>query len=157
MNKKIIFGGVIFAILLFSVFASIFLINQIRLIKCNAIKEIDNRDLCYSNIAGDSGNVSICKKINTVAYKDVCFSNVGVKNQDAALCEQSGSQRDFCLDKVAIARGDLTLCDILSDKEYDKPTCYLRIAENKKDPSICQMIESDSIKENCFNLVNKIK
>ncbi|MEK7658975.1 MAG: hypothetical protein AAB352_03875 [Patescibacteria group bacterium] len=127
-------------------------VNAIAVLK-NDISLCDKSDMdtCIAKIAQNRNDSQLCEQVQSQTFKDVCFSVIGQNLVDSALCEKAGTQKDFCYSKVAVLKEDLTLCNKLTDKQYDEPFCYLRVAEKKKDTSICQMITVDSIKENCLN------
>ncbi len=76
-------------------------------------------------------DISSCEKDDN---KYLCLVGLALYNQDPSLCEQAASldERDY------------------NDKTFIWGECYHRIAVEKKDLKVCDMIDNDVYKDSCY-------
>ncbi|MBN2458409.1 hypothetical protein JXB31_04745 [Candidatus Woesearchaeota archaeon] len=127
MNKTVIFAMLVVSLFLFSGCDLLFVDEEIQ------------------DIA-KSGDYSDCASLDTSEDKnriERCYSYVGRKQDDPSACAAaSGSYRDECYEDVAVDLGREDLCNEISSK-YDKRSCFVDIAVDKKSPGICANLEGD--------------
>jgi len=101
-----------------------------------------------------STTVEDCRKIpKNVKY--ICYTQVAGRTKDLSICnlippsvESFG--RSSCIASVAKSTGDSTLCDGLTENGYSvKALCYKDVAEETKNPSLCEKIDDKFWKERC--------
>ena len=101
-----------------------------------------------------------CAKFNDVNKLDSCYVNFAIKNKDIMLCNKTRSDNyyyNFCLSQVTDHDSNqqlnhLEICEIYRPDDYlSQDTCYLVVARDRKEPSICQKIKSDSTKNECIS------
>ena len=85
--------------------------------------------------------------------KNKCILNIARNLEDASICYQitndNQRQRD-CIRYIAEDKGDILLCEI---PEVDSDMCYFNIARGKKEngnPEICNHIDNSGLKYDCY-------
>lgn len=71
--------------------------------KCNGLKELWQRNMCYSSSAADKRDSSLCEQI-IVSEKDetsgqnkkLCYKNVAVRTKNSSLCYLAGEYQGEC-------------------------------------------------------------
>ena len=126
---------------------------------CEKMRDRDAVYICYSNVA-ENNDDSICSKIINESYRDYCYRvriNRGYSN-DSSICSRIVDQeaRAFCYDKIARRTKDPELCEkarLVYDQCYKENLtwckhygnwpdwCYLDIAIDENEPSLCDKIE----------------
>jgi hypothetical protein len=110
---------------------------------CNKIRDSDERNYCLGIVEADT---SFCDKINAVGLKESCKFGAIISKDNVSLCNTFGEEdRNTC---IAIINEDASLCEGM--EEYDRNNCYLPVAHAKKDPSLCNKITYESMKEICL-------
>ena len=56
--------------------------------KCNQISDINQRDLCYWDLAFKINSAEPCKNIGLLNTKDNCYYELAWRTEDAQICEQ---------------------------------------------------------------------
>ena len=80
----------------------------------------------------------------------LCDAGQGMKNLDPELCAKGeGAYRDTCYLNVARDTVDASLCEKI-EREQFKASCYRDIVEKNKDKSLCEKITIKYIKDNCL-------
>ena len=103
------------------------------------IKDQDNKNDCYSNLAYETKNDDFCDKIeeikddaaHSLESKLDCYLSYGPKKITPALCQR--------LEYV--------------EKEYGvkiSPACYSSMAANKQDPQYCEKLKYKDSRQACF-------
>jgi hypothetical protein len=87
-------------------------------------------DMCYFELALDRENISLCRKVrNTDSWYDYTAAKCGAQ--------------------IAMYQGEPSLCDELSFvSKYD---CYLELASELEDPSVCAEISSVRKRDDCYS------
>ena len=153
------------------------------IIECDNISNINYKDICYSNIAENNKNVSICRNIddehlriqrdciaNSVLSNDnittacsqfsmsmsMCYSFLAKVKQYTSICEGENSDigKDNCYSYFALNMTDVSICNKVSDN--NKAFCLSNIATATKNISVCLMISNSSdYKDLCKKWVNE--
>lgn len=110
---------------------------------CDETKNLDMKEICYSEVSGLTGDYSLCEKLTLSSYKNNCYINAyKSKKDDPLLCEKVSdtAERQKCYYLVAVTTGDPKYCEMSKDYDvaYMADDCYTKIAEMKKDPSYCE-------------------
>jgi len=107
------------------------------------------KESCYASMAAELGELNICEKISDVYVKDGCFLAVAITMKDEEICNKMSDDEVIekaiigisdCYNSVAIAKNEIELCD--NDGFYYSD-CIKKIIENKKDLSLCEIIDSE--------------
>lgn len=104
------------------------------------------RDGCFWYLALKRIDPQLCFRISGQGeyYYSDCILEIAVKKQDSNLCEYlSPSQRDSCVEDLALRLGKSEFCERLSD-EFSKNSCYFNVATEKKDTKICDKMTNFS-------------
>lgn len=102
---------------------------------------------CYSEIAEDKNDSSICEKIDWDDYsKENCYSNLSISKKDTSLCDSlEESRKSNCYLTIeiqkAVEKGDDSICEREDIK--DKDNCYYEFITEKKDISFCEKLSAD--------------
>src|SRR3989338_9104071 len=88
-------------------------------IACDSVSDASAREHCWQKTAIVKGKPELCEKISDPAPKAKCYSELAVKLKDASLCDSAqggivGDDPRECLQAVARATGDKSLCDRIS-------------------------------------------
>ncbi len=88
-------------------------------IACDSVSDASAREHCWQKTAIVKGNPELCEKISDPAPKAKCYSELAVKLKDPKLCDSVnggfvGEDPFECLQAVAAATGDKSLCDRIS-------------------------------------------
>ncbi len=113
---------------------------------------------CYSSIAAEKKDLSICDQISLSNEKENCYSRVAGSKKDPTICEKikEGWKKDDCYAGVAIARKDPRLCNKISGiGTCDDVCCYTGIARVKQDPKICDLINDEFLRHYCYQEIGE--
>ena len=88
-----------------------------------------------SSRTGEPKSVSDCEQLTNSDAKDECYTNVAIETGDASLCEKTTKLKDACYFEVAVETKDDNLCEkIIATKGiYSRDRCYDAIARAIKD------------------------
>lgn len=83
------------------------------------------KDICYLYFAEGATDLSICEKIHSREQKDWCYSKIAYNKKESSICDekiQSIVVKDSCYYNVATEMIDFSLCEKIQDKE-EKDLC----------------------------------
>ena len=105
---------------------------------------------CYTNLAIEKRDPSICQRIKMNLSRDECINKVAVSTYDSSLCEMIGDNlsRDECINKVAVSTYDSSLCEMIGDN-WKKKNCYKDIAIKTSNRSLCEKLEDELSIRDC--------
>lgn len=116
---------------------------------CKLIGSVSTRNSCYSKIADNTGDKSLCMNIRknrgTLEDKYECYEDfiTGIEDRDFCIYDLKGDEeaQDECFSRIAGKENNVVLCDDLSleDSQMD---CILDIASELQDTSLCQLIRT---------------
>jgi hypothetical protein len=112
-------------------------------------------DICYYELALDRENVSLCRKIrNTDSWYSYtsaeCGAEIALYRGDAKLCDELTFLSKYdCYLKVATQLEDSSICAEISSKGK-MDDCYVSLASTLYDPTICGQISSESKTDDCL-------
>jgi hypothetical protein len=103
-------------------------------------------------MAGLKNDETICKDIRSGSVKDDCIQKVAIATSGNLLCAkiQDKNKRNYCLITVARELKDYMTCGSIEYKSYDYYTCLRGVAVETKDNSLCQTFEDPAQKESCL-------
>lgn len=102
---------------------------------CNILyHDDDQKQSCYD----------ICKAANKISSDDIEDCN---EIQDT---DSSFITKDVCIQSKAVQMKKPEYCDMVEDKNM-KDSCYLGVADEMNDKSLCQKIENSILKLGCEN------
>ena len=142
------------------------------------------RDLCFSSIAKEKLDYTLCEKMDDGWMKDYCFSDVAKLTQNNELCNKItgefekeecsrivselesgycenltvGSERDLCIWRRATLSNNLSDCKNINKIEgmFDsRDSCYRSIAVRTNDPKTCEHITNKKVRERCLSSVSE--
>lgn len=112
-------------------------------------------DMCYYELALDRENISLCRKVRgTDSYYGYtaaqCGAEIAMYKGDSQLCEElSFISKYDCYLELATNLEDASICgEITSVRKRDD--CYSSLASALEDPSICKEISTESDKDECI-------
>lgn len=119
---------------------------------CGNLRENYYKDICYLRMAVIKNDESICYRRSNDDRVSLCIS--GLK-RDNKFC---GNIRDTptkssCYLWVAYLREDPALCNNRNMIEEDRDLCYLDIAIQKYNLTLCEKIKDADVREYCHNAV----
>jgi len=114
--------------------------------ECDAIYDVNEREMCYVKIAMDTKDASICPKLNLEA--DQCYDGVANRTQNVALCDNivNAGRQSLCY--LAFSEDDPSLCAKMGDESI-RDQCYSDAAYHTGDKSYCENIESEISRQLC--------
>ena len=129
---------------------------------CEKIATQHDKDGCYQGIANKKADASLCDKVSVTEQRDYCLAGVSVKKKDLELCQQIGTlqYQQMCYQQITgktqtdtqtTPTGD---CSSLSSP-IDQYNCYVKQAEIKNNPVLCNQMQSQDFKDNCYSQVAK--
>ncbi|MBU0661939.1 MAG: hypothetical protein ABH854_01745 [Candidatus Diapherotrites archaeon] len=144
----------------------------------------DAKEACYLSIALSKNAPELCgdeKAISNTGLRDKCYSEIAFENEDKTLCaEVSGGHRQDCYRAVetllmhteskktyelAIETGNEKLCEEVIESPlgpkdysggYSEGFCYYRIAVQTRDHSLCEKAylgEDDNETQSCHDQI----
>jgi hypothetical protein len=101
---------------------------------------------CYSQMAENKKDLSLCDKIVDKYGKQGCIYNVALAMNDAAACAKLTDQTSngLCTAKVALTKKDPGLCKGIPG-DLEKANCYSDIATVTGDKSLCNNLQGQSV------------
>jgi hypothetical protein len=117
----------------------------------------------------DSSMNNGCEGKKTQEEKDWCFNSLAKSNNNWEFCEKISSTtnyetenyflRDFCYESVAYSTKNIEICKKISSDTSDSFDCEdtvnLKIAQDTKDSSKCNLIKDTYWKERCVIEIGK--
>lgn len=138
---------------------------------CSIIVDEDSQDICNGFfIMKIDATKEMCESTNELFLKELCEMSLAILEKDIGKCQKAEiigyDNISTCLAGIGMKHNDIKACDMIDinigefeeDKklrEMTKDLCYLKIAENKNDPSICQKITDPKQKNICENSLKK--
>lgn len=100
--------------------------------------------------------VEDCLSRRDTAIRDYCFEKLAHTKKDITICENIGDQRYLatCYGPFVKTKEDLVYCDRLTD-EFENSRCYGAVAIRTRDIQICELIEADISRETCYMELGK--
>ena len=146
------------------ILVTLFLVScsQVKIPECEKIKEnkwADKRDIqdsvnsCYIRFAETSRDDSICKGLSGrhstsgILAIDQCFWRVAAAKQEIGMCDMISDKKyakNMCIQAVGISKRDIDLCDTyFSDSKLIgyRIGCYSGVAAEKGDLGTCEEIK----------------
>ncbi|MEK7227415.1 MAG: hypothetical protein AAB641_00810 [Patescibacteria group bacterium] len=130
---------------------------------CNKIQGSRAKEYCILHVSGSGGLVpeTAVKKGNCanpdIEAQDYCYADDAFTFEDPTLCEkvQDPAKKDDCYAPmtVALASNIENTCGKIQDIEK-KERCYGGVAQAKRDFKICDMINNEGVKNECYRSVS---
>ena len=97
-------------------------------VRCDGFKEPSFQGICYTNLAIDQKDVSICAKVAGLASVNGCYKEVAIAAKDALICAKidDGLLLDSCYNRVGALTNDKSVCDKIKDVSL-RNGCYSEI------------------------------
>ena len=114
---------------------------------CEEIQQEFNRSDCYMKLIEGTEDPELCSKILEGQWRDVCFTEIAKNKKDEGPCEKV-AKKDSCYLDIAIETEDESICENAGQL---KDACYGYIASQKKDELLCEKITGgDSVRGICY-------
>ena len=99
---------------------------------------------------GNSSTVR-CDQFKDSSLEASCYTNLAIDRKDVSICSNVAGLGSIngCYKEVAIAKLDETICARIDDNLM-KDSCYNRVGSLTKDKSVCNMIKDQNLKNGCF-------
>ena len=118
---------------------------------CGNIVDEEKANRCYVGIAVETNDVMICEKVtNQTKYKDWCYSKIAVNKKEESLCQKiiDDDTRDGCYWEINQENLDYSVCEKLKNPET-KDYCYSKVAVENIDAEGCAQIINEESKNLC--------
>lgn len=131
-----------------TILLTILFISAILLVSCSqeevASDTLDVVDSCADGSCVTptkdySQKIAECKEISDPENQGDCLSEIALLSDDLELCFEAGPMESKCLEAVANARGDSSICRYVTRDAY-KDNCFTDAAVKEKDPSLCEEV-----------------
>lgn len=112
---------------------------------------IDDRNLCYHQVANVSANASICSRISESFRKDTCSRDIAKFTSRPALCSaiENTYNRNTCYFSIIYnQKYTLAACDEIDYQNW-KDECYKKFAVDNKNSTVCDSISDKLVKADC--------
>jgi hypothetical protein len=133
MNIKLCFFFIAFSLIFFgcTVVKQYDSETQKKLEECDK-KDQFWKDTCFSLVAQDINDLTICDKITTQPTYDLCYISVAINLEDPTICEKLSDQasKDYCYDEFAIQLNQPELCDKIQNPDVLE-SCQNLASNNK--------------------------
>ncbi len=129
---------------------------------CEGLGVIGRYD-CYSKLATQLEDTSMCDFINSTQKRDDCLDNYLSENSyyinDWSFCEKfsaTSGNREYCYYEAAISTYETSYCDKLKQDtgysylSYSKTGCYAQIATGQQDPGVCSQLGTTPLRDACY-------
>jgi hypothetical protein len=131
-------------------------INQGDPAVCESVGLVAKSD-CYSEIAKQTSDISVCMKISSADKRDSCMYDYISVNYDRisdwSICGNMSSKSydgSYCYETAAEQTHDVKYCDKLSYGVYgSKGSCYATIAKADRNPGLCDKLTGTD-KDDCY-------
>ncbi len=116
------------------------------------------RDACFTNVAKQKNDSSICAYAVTRMYVNLCYEYFALASNDVKLCSKKYDEldRDDCYAALARQTGNASSCGLIVSGFVDKAlhdVCYDDVARKYGDPAACSGIKRDYYRYNCYAAV----
>ncbi len=111
----------------------------------------DRIDNCYSKIAVNQEDTTICDQIRNKDYSGPCYGDIAIATENEELCAKATHEVDSCYGKIAIAKNDEEICKKIDSDGYTKSNCFEKIAIEKVDQFICKQLEHEDDQDRCLS------
>ena len=145
---------------------------------CEKIFEESEKERCLSELARQTGDYKICDNIKnrilknqclinayynlndqtacelldkdlTVATRDQCYFKTALNKKEENLCKKAGEFSDSCYYTLAIEKGNMEICDEMTDSDL-RNYCYYYNSIKNSSVRPCQLISEDGFKNLCL-------
>ncbi|MFA5929409.1 MAG: hypothetical protein WC861_00850 [Candidatus Micrarchaeia archaeon] len=118
---------------------------------CSKIPGADRRNYCMGRAKEDMGT---CLLISDASLRDGCIEYVAEARQNESLCDLMSGYMFECISNISIEKGNVSICNRLSPQPgYDyasgRDVCYISYASSTKDPSLCTQLWCNRSVANC--------
>ncbi|MCC7552329.1 hypothetical protein KO317_01525 [Candidatus Micrarchaeota archaeon] len=126
-----------------------------HIVYCHNLSNYRKKD-CYATLALNNKNISFCNYLKGEEY-EYCISNSIYLPEHIVYCQNlnlTTNRLDIekCYLNLAVNSGNDSICEEI---EFYKNVCYSRVAEKQQNVSICNKI-TDYSKDSCYNSLAKI-
>ncbi|MDO8625362.1 MAG: hypothetical protein Q7R47_04740 [Candidatus Diapherotrites archaeon] len=97
----------------------------------------------------DLKGIQSCDSIASPQDREACFVQYAAEHLDAQWCYNVWEMYNDCYGAVAYAKKDATLCESILNNQDQKDMCYLGVADQTNDLSLCARMQTPSIKRQC--------
>lgn len=123
-NIQLLFFGILCGLILF---AGCIGSNQYDSETQKKLSECDKndpfwKDTCYSFVAQEKNDLSICDKIATHPTRPLCYVSIAINLKDPTICKklQNQVEKDFCFHDFAVKLNKPEICnDIINQNTAD--------------------------------------
>ena len=126
----------------------------------DANDELRRQNKCLDRVAEKTNDPKACKLIvGDESRMNNCFKSVAAGLAKEEVCEEINNNEKLkasCFADVGIASGNESLCAKKGLSAWEKKNCYTKIAENKKDETICDNLENEREKAECYKFVGVV-
>jgi len=126
------------------------------IVRCDGFHEPSFQGICYTNLAIDQKDSSICARLSGLASVNGCYKEVAVAARDAGICAKidDGLLRDSCYNRVGSLTKEKATCDKINDATA-REGCYTEIGVNPVIPPKNQSTTNPPVQNNTSPSTNQ--
>lgn len=115
--------------------------------RCPQSMVVCSREECYSQVATDLKDASVCDNISDELIKTSCLFNVGIETNDESVCKKikDADSKGYCLNHAGMVKEDVSICmdalGIFADGIDYGELCLEGLARKMNDIKICDLIK----------------
>ena len=125
---------------------------------CSEIEDSYWRNICFKQVGMNIDDYVLCSQITNPELKNSCTLDVAFDTENESICQgiqDSTPLTERCFTKVAVAKLDLSICRNLPPP-FAQDRCALKVIYAVGNPSMCNFVLVDGIKEICFERAKEI-
>lgn len=124
---------------------------------CDLVSSDQTKGFCQFQLANTTVDIAQCASVTTEYWQDNCHMNFALKLHTEEGCAkvQNLPQRLQCFKELAILTNNPEWCEVLEETEEGR--CIYTIAKNTKNENICSLLKTLLRQEACLSKLAKLK
>lgn len=126
---------------------------------CEKVKNsVDAKDMCYLGVSSQTKEATLCDRIQSQSIKRQCESDTsliqpgGLPTPEDCLTATDTLTRDLCYVGMAGELADITICEQISNPAT-KENCRAAVAYTKQDETLCATVQNATTQAMCYQQV----
>lgn len=121
---------------------------------CSKLNSSTNKATCYNWLATELGDQSVCEMVDVswdTLNRDECYYQLAANQSELMLCDKivSNYTKSYCYDRLLSYVTDPQTCEKFTG--IGKERCYIYVAENQGNASLCQ--NAGALSDVCYESV----
>ncbi len=118
-------------------------------------EEVDHNaiSLCIGEVAKKKRDKGICANIIDIGFRNMCYSRVAIARGEISICDEIKDSRcymDECYMEIAKETGQMDLCLSMNLDDSKRQLCYLSASKKADDASLCKNVEDSEDQFDCI-------